>query len=76
MGQFSGLAGAQIAMSETKSANFTLSAGSTSVFILDLDDEEKALDIGRRIAEETGRAVTVRDESGIALATFQAPVKH
>jgi hypothetical protein len=63
-------------MSEAKSPNFTLSAGSTSVFILDLDDEEKALDIGRRIAEETGRAVTVRDESGIPLATFQAPRKH
>jgi hypothetical protein len=76
MGQFSWFAAAQIVMREMKSPNFTLSAGSTSVLILDLEDEEKALEIGRSIAEQTGRAVTVRDESGIALATFQAPRKH
>jgi hypothetical protein len=42
-------------MNEPKSHNLTLSAGSTSVFILDLDDEAQALDMGRRIAQETGR---------------------
>jgi hypothetical protein len=62
-------------MSVTKSPNFTLSAGSTSVFVLDLEDEDKALDIGRRIAQETGRAVTVRDESGTTLATFDGTLK-
>jgi hypothetical protein len=75
MGQFAAPA-AEIGLCEMKSPNFTLSAGSTSVFILDLEDEEKALDIGRRIAQETGRAVTVRDECGTALATFQGPRKN
>ena len=35
-------------MNEPKTHSFTLSAGSTSVFILDLDDEAQALDMGRR----------------------------
>ncbi len=66
-------------MNERRSSIFTVSnAGlsSTSVIVVDLTDEETALDIGRRIAALTGRTLTIRNEEGLPLATFESARKN
>ncbi|TWB88162.1 hypothetical protein FBZ93_119152 [Bradyrhizobium macuxiense] len=66
-------------MNERKSSVFTVSGAglsSTSVIVLDLTDEEAALDAGRRIAALTGRTLTVRNEEGLPLATFEGARKN
>ncbi|MCC8961484.1 hypothetical protein H8A95_03905 [Bradyrhizobium sp. Pear76] len=66
-------------MYEKRPANFAVSGAglsSTSVIVLDLTDEETALDIGRRIAALTGRTLTVRNEEGLPLATFEGARKN
>ncbi|UQR61177.1 hypothetical protein LRP30_29990 [Bradyrhizobium sp. C-145] len=43
---------------------------------LDLADPDEALAIAERIAEHTGRTVTVRDANGEVLETIRAPSKN
>jgi hypothetical protein len=47
--------------------------GTYSLISLDLKDIETALALGSKIARDTGRRVTVRDEQGIALEVFEPP---
>ena len=66
-------------MSKTKLSSFALSdAGlsSTSIFVFDWVDEEAALDLGRRIASQAGRAITVHDAQGVPLVTFEGAAKN
>ncbi|WP_050425499.1 hypothetical protein [Bradyrhizobium tropiciagri] len=79
MAQLAWTAAAEIVMNERRSSIFTVSnAGlsSTSVIVVDLTDEETALDIGRRIAALTGRTLTIRNEEGLPLATFESARKN
>jgi len=46
-----------------------------ALIAIDLPDTETALEIGKKIAEKTGRIVTVRAQDGTCLATFR-PTKH
>lgn len=43
----------------------------TSMISLDLPDTETALKLGRKLALETGRQVTVRDQEGAILRVFE-----
>ena len=43
---------------------------------LDLADAEEALAVAKRMAEKTGRTVTVRDADGEVLGTISASPKH
>jgi hypothetical protein len=43
---------------------------------LDLPDVEAALQIAKNLVELTGRAVTIRDDTGAPVATFQKPCEH
>ena len=47
-----------------------------SMVSLDLPDSETALELGKRIAAETGRAVKVRDEGGEILGIFTPVARH
>jgi hypothetical protein len=42
-----------------------------SMIALDLKDEEAAVGLARRLAEQTGRTVTVRNADGELLGTFR-----
>jgi hypothetical protein len=47
-----------------------------SMIALDLDDEEKALALAKRLAEQTGPTVTVRESDQELLGTFRGPTKN
>jgi hypothetical protein len=47
-----------------------------TVMTLDLAGQEEALKIGKRMAAQTGSAVTVTDANGLVLATFAGAPKH
>jgi hypothetical protein len=47
-----------------------------SMVSLDLPDSETALELGKRIAAETGRTVKVRDEGGEILGIFRPVARH
>jgi hypothetical protein len=47
-----------------------------SMIALDLHDEEEALALAKRLAEQTGRTVTVRDADQDLLGTFKGPTKN
>ncbi|WFU39014.1 hypothetical protein QA640_32145 [Bradyrhizobium sp. CB82] len=47
-----------------------------SFVVLEIADEEKAFEVARRIAESTGREVTVRDANWIELAIIPGGKKH
>lgn len=47
-----------------------------SFVVLEITDEEKAFEVARRIAESTGREVTVRNASWIELVTIPGGKKH
>jgi hypothetical protein len=47
-----------------------------SFVALELADEEKAIDVAKRIAESTGREVTVRDADWVELITAPGVKKH
>lgn len=75
--QLAWTAAADVVMNERKSPIFTVSgAGLSSTSVIDLTNEETALDVGRRIAALTGRTLTVRDEEGLPLATFESARKN
>lgn len=42
-----------------------------SMISLDLPETETALELGRKLALETGRQVTVRDQEGAILSVFE-----
>ena len=56
-------------------ANIKLPARGT-VVVLELANEADALEVGRRLAEQTGRTVTVRDDNGVPLETFKGSGRH
>jgi hypothetical protein len=47
-----------------------------SGFGIDLPDEEAALEMGKQLAEQTGKSVTIRDSKGTVLVTFARPMKQ
>lgn len=47
-----------------------LTAPKTSGIGINLPDERSACALAKRVAERTGRSVTVHDEDGIPLVTF------
>jgi hypothetical protein len=47
-----------------------------SMITLDLDNAEQALALARRLAERTGRTVTVRDADGEVLGIVRAPARN
>ena len=47
-----------------------------SMIALDLDNAEEALALARRLAEQTGRTVTVRDADGEVLDIVQGPAQN
>jgi hypothetical protein len=53
-----------------------VSTDQRSFVLLENTDEEKAIEVARRIAESTGRGVTVRDANWVELATFPDGKKH
>ena len=44
--------------------------------VLDLPDNATALDVARKLAEITGKSVTVRDSETIEIGTVPAPPKQ
>ena len=55
---------------------FAGSGAKLSMISLDLAGAEEALALARRMAEHTGRSVTVRDADGEILETIQAHPKN
>jgi hypothetical protein len=53
------------------SRNGVINMGELSMIALDLADAEAAFAVAKRIAEQTGRTVTVRDADGKVLDTFR-----
>lgn len=49
---------------------------SLSIISLDLPETERALKLGRKLALETGRQVTVRDQEGTILSVFEPPAAN
>jgi hypothetical protein len=47
-----------------------------SFVVLEIADEEKAFEVARRIAESTGREVTVRDANWVELVIIPGGKKH
>ncbi|WP_426435595.1 hypothetical protein [Bradyrhizobium genosp. P] len=47
-----------------------------SFVVLEIVDEEKAFEVARRIAESTGREVTVRDANWVELVIIPGGKKH
>ncbi|MEY9182361.1 hypothetical protein ABIA41_003796 [Bradyrhizobium sp. USDA 313] len=43
-----------------------------SLISLDLDRAEEALELGKKLADRSGRTVIVRDSSGVTLGIFKA----
>ena len=52
------------------------SGAKLSMVSFDLADPEEALAMARRMAEQTGRTVTVRDANGEVVGTIQAQPKN
>jgi hypothetical protein len=46
--------------------------GSLSMMVVDLADEAEALALAKRIADQTGRTVSVRDARGVMLGKIPA----
>ncbi len=55
-----------------------MGAGATrlSMIMLDLEDAERAVALARRLAEQTGRTVTVRDADGYILDIAPGPTQN
>jgi NADH dehydrogenase FAD-containing subunit len=62
----------------SKRLHVVVGAGATGLsnMTLDLADAEEAAAVARRLAEQTGRTVTVRDEKGRILTTIPGAAKH
>lgn len=52
------------------------SGAKVSMIALDLDDPDEALELARRVVDQTGRAVKIRDASGEVIATIRPPPKN
>ena len=66
-------------MAAQKAPNIALieaDAHTISMVCLDLPDCETALELGKRIAAETGRKVKVRDETGEILGIFRSAPRN
>jgi hypothetical protein len=57
-------------------SNPTAFSGRGSVIILELADEDAARKVAHKIADETGRCVTVRDADMVLLETIPAAQTH
>ena len=55
---------------------FVGSGTKLSMITLDLADAEEALTMARRMAEHTGRTVTIRDADGEILDTIEASARN
>lgn len=53
-----------------------VSANRRSFIVLEIADEDRAFEVARRIAERTGREVTVRDVSWVELTTIPGRKRH
>ena len=53
-----------------------ISTNKRSFIALEIADEDRALEVARRIAERTGREVTVRDASWVELITIPGGNRH
>lgn len=53
-----------------------LSRRRRSFIALELADEKRAFEVAKRLAETTGRDVTVRDANWVELTTFPGGKKH
>lgn len=47
-----------------------------SIIALDLASAEDAIKIAKRLAEQTGKAITVRDADGVPIETVQKPTRN
>jgi hypothetical protein len=47
-----------------------------SMIAVDLDDTKEALALAKRLAEQTGQTITVRDADGQILDRFPAITRH
>ena len=56
--------------------NPTAFSGQGSIIVLELADEDAALRVARKIAQETGRRVTVRTADMTEIATIPAVIIH
>ncbi|MCK1395001.1 hypothetical protein [Bradyrhizobium sp. 1] len=50
--------------------------GTLSMMVADLADEAEALQLAKRIAEQTGRTVSVRDSRGVVLGKIPGSRRH
>jgi hypothetical protein len=53
-----------------------LGAIQLSIIALDLNNASEALELAKKIADETGRAVTVRNDDGEVLGVFRGVLKN
>ncbi|MGY8682732.1 hypothetical protein Q2941_33900 [Bradyrhizobium sp. UFLA05-153] len=53
-----------------------VSLDARSFVVLEINDEENAFEVARRIAESTGREVTVRDATWVEVITIRGEKKH
>ncbi|MCC8982955.1 hypothetical protein [Bradyrhizobium acaciae] len=51
-------------------------SGTGSIIILEYTDEDAAMRAAQKIALETGRSVTIRDERARVIGAVPAPSKH
>jgi hypothetical protein len=51
-------------------------SGMGSIIVLEMEDENAAIKVARRIARETGRCVTVRDADMTLIETLPAASTH
>ena len=53
-----------------------VSSNKRSFVVLEIVDEDRAFEVARRIAESTGRDVTVRDANWVELTTIPGGKRH
>lgn len=53
-----------------------VSSNKRSFIVLEIVDEDRAFEVARRIAESTGREVTVRDANWVELTTIPGGERH
>jgi hypothetical protein len=57
-------------------SNPTPFSGKGSIIVLEYTDEDAAMRAAHKIALETGRCVTVRDDDGRVIGMISAPIEH
>jgi hypothetical protein len=63
-------------MSKPKVVVVGAGAKQLSMIAVDLDDTKEALALAKRLAEQTGQTITVRDADGQILDRFPAITRH